>query len=177
MRVGPRRLRLVPVTNSEVTLLWNHVYWMRDRILRAADNVPEVLVENAPATIRDLRATLVHELDVEWSWRERLRGIPFETWGPDGELKPADYPTLKSIRHHWERDEREMRNWLETLSDETLNAPWEVEKPGGRPLWQHLMHLYTHAIQQFSDAAVILSGADSSPGELDFGEFMEHTGR
>ena len=88
----------MPVTNSEITLLFNHVYWMRDKVLRAADSVPEVLIEQTPATIRDLRTTLVHELDVEWSWRERLRGIPFETWGPDGELKPADYPTLGSIR-------------------------------------------------------------------------------
>ena len=169
-------MRLVRVTITEITLLFNHVYWMRDTILRAAESVPEVLIEHAPATIRDLRATLVHELDVEWSWRERLRGIPFETWGPDGELKPADYPTLGSIRHRWQEDEQVMRSWLATLTDEELNAPWEVEKPGGRPLWQHLMHLYTHAIQQLSDAAVILSKADSSPGELDFLEFLERTG-
>ena len=167
----------VLVTNSEVTLLYEHLYWMRDRILKAAEEVPEVLIEKAPATIRDLRATLIHELDVEWSWRERLRGIPFETWGPDGELNAADYPTLKSIRHHWVRDEEVMRSWLATLTDSTLNSAWEVEKPGGLPLWQHLMHLYTHAIQQFSDAAVILSRADSSPGELDFLEFLEKTGR
>ena len=70
-----------------------------------------------------------------------------------------------------------MRGWIGTLTDETLNAPWEVEKAGGHPLWQHLMHLYTHGIQQFSDAAVILSAADSSPGELDFLEFLEKTGR
>jgi uncharacterized damage-inducible protein DinB len=165
------------MTNAEMTLLFNHVYWMRDKVLEAAENVPEALIEQAPATIRDLRTTLVHELDVEWSWRERLRGIPFETWGPDGELKPADYPTLASIRHHWQRDEEVMRSWLANLTDETLNAPWEIEKPGGRPLWQHLMHLYTHAIQQLSDAAVILSKADSSPGELDFLEFLERTGQ
>ena len=36
------------MTNSEMTLLFNHVYWMRDRILRAADSVPEVLVEQRP---------------------------------------------------------------------------------------------------------------------------------
>ena len=165
------------MTNYEITLLFNHVYWMRDQVLKAAGNVPEVLIEQAPATIRDLRTTLVHELDVEWSWRERLRGIPFEHWGPDGELKAADYPTLGSIRHHWQEDEKVMRSWLETLDDETLNAPWEVEKPGGRPLWQHLMHLYTHALQQLSDAAVILSKADSSPGELDFLEFLERKGQ
>ena len=165
------------MTNSEIALLYDHLYWMRDRILKAAAEAPEVLIEKAPATIRDLRSTLIHELDVEWSWRERLRGIPFETWGPDGELKPHNYPTLESIRHHWDRDEEVMRSWLGTLSDDTLNAAWEIEKPGGRPLWQHLMHLYTHSIQQFSDAAVILSGADSSPGELDFLEFIERSGR
>jgi len=150
---------------------------MRDRILEAAENVPEVLVEQAPATIRDLRATLVHELDVEWSWRERLRGIPFETWGSDGDLKPEDYPTLKSIRHHWQRDEQEMRSWMASLTDEELNSPVVEEITGGRPLWQHLIHLYSHGIQQLSDAAVILSRADSSPGELDFLEFLERTGR
>jgi uncharacterized damage-inducible protein DinB len=175
--LSQRTTKGAPMTNSEMTLLYDHLYWMRNKILKAAAEAPEVLIERAPATIRDLRATLIHELDVEWSWRERLRGIPFDTWGPDGELKPDDYPTLKSIRHHWERDEEEMRAWLATLTDETLKAPWEVEKPGGRPLWQHLMHLYTHGIQQFSDAAVILSRADSSPGELDFLEFLERTGR
>ena len=165
------------MTNSEITLLYDHLYWMRDRILEAAEEAPEVLIEQAPATIRDLRTTLVHELDVEWSWRERLRGIPFDHWGPDGELKPENYPTLESVRNHWTKDEAEMRSWLATLSDDTLNAGWDVEKEGGRPLWQHLIHLYTHGIQQFSDAAVILSGADASPGELDFLEFLEKTGR
>ena len=35
------------------------------------------------------------------------------------------------------------------------------------------MHLYTHGIQQFSDAAVLLTAAGQSPGELDFLDFVE----
>ena len=70
-----------------------------------------------------------------------------------------------------------MKEWMESLTDEELNSPVVEEIPGGHPLWHHLIHLYTHGIQQFSDAAVILTKADSSPGELDFLEFLEKTGR
>lgn len=157
---------------NDIVFLFDHLYWMRDKILRAAEQAPESLVDESPVTIRDLRSTVVHELDVEWSWRERLRGIPFEVWGPEGELKPADYQTVASIAEHWKRDEAEMRGWLASLTDEELNAPWVTEKPDGHPLWYHLMHLYTHGIQQFSDAAVLLTRAGVSPGELDFLEFV-----
>ena len=125
---------------GDIVLLFDHLYWMRDRILTAAEKVPDAFVDGEGVTIRDLRSTLVHELDVEWSWRERLRGTPFETWGPDGELKPAAYDTLSSLAEHWRRDEADMRGWLGELTDHQLNAPWEVEGPGGHLLWYHLMH-------------------------------------
>ena len=41
------------------------------------------------------------------------------------------------------------------------------------PLWWHLQHLYTHAIQQLSNAAWLLSADGHSPGGLDFLEFVE----
>lgn len=158
---------------SEVTLLFDHLYWVRDRILTAALAVPGSFTDPAPPTTRDLRATLVHELDVEWSWRERLRGVPFEFWGPDGELKPGDYASVESVREHWSRDESEMRSWLATLTDEGLNTVWHVEEEPGQILWHHLMHLYTHGLQQMSDAATLLSMAGQSPGELDFLAYVE----
>ena len=158
---------------SEISLLFDHLYWVRDRILANAALAPDAYTNPAPPTTRDLRATLVHELDVEWSWRERLRGIPFEFWGPDGELKATDYPTVQAVVEHWARDEAEMRSWLATLTDEGLNALWHVEKEPGQILWHHLMHLYTHGLQQFSDAATLLSMAGHSPGELDFLAYVE----
>ena len=59
------------------------------------------------------------------------------------------------------------------LDDASLAAPCDAEVPSAHPRWFHLMHLYSHAIQQFSDAAVLLTAAGHSPGELDFLDFAE----
>ena len=66
---------------TDITTLFDYLYWMRDRILEPATKVSPV-VFNSPSNVtsRNLRGTLVHEMDVEWSWRERL---------PDGGLRPG----------------------------------------------------------------------------------------
>lgn len=160
---------------SDVGLLFDHLYWIRDRLLAAAETGGVPLTDPAAVTIRDLRATLVHELDVEWSWRERLAGRDPSAFSPDDEeLDPKDYATIESIRKRWGEDEVEMRAWLDRLTDSDLAGPCRAEKFGSHPLWFHLQHIYTHAIQQFSDAAVLLTGAGHSPGELDFLDFVLH---
>jgi uncharacterized damage-inducible protein DinB len=162
------------MNQADVQLFFDHLYWMRDRVLDAADD-SSVDFSTAPAsTLRDLRATLVHELDVEWSWRVRLqRDDPTDFAPDDEELAPADFPTLASLRERWTTDEVEMRGWLVRLSDEDLVATCRAERDATHPFWFHLQHLYTHGMQQLSDAASILTAAGRSPGELDFLEFVE----
>jgi uncharacterized damage-inducible protein DinB len=159
---------------DDVGLLLDHMYFVRDRILEASRSAPSALVDSAPVTIRDLRTTLVHELDVEWSWRERLDG-PDPTTFDDAiaELTVDDLPDLDAISNRWRTDEAEMRAWILRLSDRGLSGPCRAEAPSRHPLWFHVMHIYTHAIQQFSDAAVLLTAAGQSPGELDFLDFIE----
>jgi uncharacterized damage-inducible protein DinB len=159
---------------SEVAILFDHLYWMRDRVLDAADDPGVPFTDSAPPTIRDLRATLVHEVDVEWSWRERLRSSdPTSFAEDDEELRPADYRSIAAIRDRWRRDEAEMRAWLGGLTDADLAGSCRAEREARHPLWFHLQHLYTHGIQQLSDAAVLLTLAGRSPGELDFLEFAD----
>jgi uncharacterized damage-inducible protein DinB len=158
---------------SDIAELFDHLYWMRDRILGAADAPGVPLTTEAHATIRDLRSTLIHELDVEWSWRERLSGPdPTEFLADDEELDPNDFRTLDEIRDRWAEDEREMRAWLATLDEAALEGPCPAERGADHPFWIHLQHLYTHAIQQFSDCAVTLTLAGRSPRDLDFLDFV-----
>ena len=151
----------------------DYIYWMRDRIVAAASNLsPDAFRASETVTNRDLRATLVHELDVEWSWRERLRGADPTEWGPEAELEAADYPTLDAVAEHWRRDEAAMRAWAARLTDADLAAPPGHEK-AMLPLWYYVMHLVSHAIQQFSEAAVLVTRAGHSPGDIGFLEFAE----
>jgi uncharacterized damage-inducible protein DinB len=162
---------------ADAELLFDYLFWLRDRILSAATQLsPEEFTSSDTVWSRDLRATLVHELDVEFSWRERLRGEPVTTWGPDASPKPEDYPTLDALVDHWRRDQAEMRSWLAALTDEDL-----ATKPPGEnepfPLWFYVMHLLSHAIQQCTVAGVLLTRAGQSPGDLEFLDFASSLDR
>jgi uncharacterized damage-inducible protein DinB len=162
------------MNRSDVVLLFDHLFWMRDRVLDAGDHPSVDFATAAASTQRDLRATLVHELDVEWSWRVRLQRDDPTAFAPDDrELEPPDFPTLASLRDRWATDEAETRAWVAGLVDEDLVATCRAEPDATHPFWFHLQHLYTHGMQQLSDAASILSTVGRSPGELDFLEFVE----
>jgi len=158
---------------GEATELFDYLYWIRDTVLAAAAKLPEpgFTAADDGATNRDLRATLVHELDVQWSWRERLKGADWDDWGPDADLKADDYPTLDALTEHWRRDEAEMRAWLASLFDGDLDAS-PVRDEDTLPLRQFVMHLVSHGIQQFSEAAVLLTRAGHSPGDIGYLEFV-----
>jgi uncharacterized damage-inducible protein DinB len=159
---------------QEAATYFDYVYWMRDRIVEAARTL-ETSRFTSPetVTIRDLRATLVHELDVEWSWRERLRGANWDEWGPESELVGSSYPDLDAVADHWRQDEAEMRDWAAGFTDETLAAPAPFEKGDAYPLSWYVLHLVMHAVQQFSEAAVLLTRAGHSPGDLGWLEFAD----
>jgi uncharacterized damage-inducible protein DinB len=167
---------------SDLETLFDFSYWARDRILEHAAklSLSEFTVPSA-ITTRDLRGTLVHTLDVEWSWRARLEGQPEEVW--KRELPITDYPNVAAIRDHWRRDEIEMRAWLKTLDDETLACVFDLAAtadtaPTERyPLWYYVLHIQTHTYQQLSDAAVLLTRMRQSPGNIEFLEYADHLHR
>lgn len=156
---------------SDVHSLFAYMYWANRRILDAAEHLTvDELTAPTAVTTRDLRATLVHELDAEWSWRLNLQGRLSED---EDDLRPEDYPDVASIREHWRRDEADMRTWLDALTEDQLAA--EVQSgltQDSRPLWQYLVHIGMHAAQQQADAATLLSLAGRSPGDLGFLEYL-----
>jgi uncharacterized damage-inducible protein DinB len=156
---------------SDVMSLIDYMYWANERILDAAERLStEAFLATTSLTTRSLRATLVHELDVEWSWRLNLQSRLSE--GTE-ELRPDDYANLAAIREHWRGDEAEMRAWLDAMTDADMEAPVDSElSRDSRPLWQYLGHIVFHAAQQQSDAATLLTIAGESPGELGYLEFL-----
>ena len=159
---------------KDLETLFGFSYWMKDRVLECAARLTTAEFQ-APSgvTTRDLRATLVHTLDVESSWRARLRGEP-----EPKELAVSDYPRASALIDHWRRDEQEMRAWLASLDDETLEGIHDLG-PGSAPkerfpLWYYMLHIHAHTQQQLSDAAVLLTRMRQSPGNIGFLDYADH---
>lgn len=161
---------------ADVLALFDFTYWANGRILEVASGLTrDEWMAPSDITPRDLRATLVHTLDVEWSWRLRLMRRPAEEWGPDVELKPEDYPMVSALAEQWKRDETDMRAWLATLDDSVLTRDIDL---GGKhlfPLWYYLMHIVVHSQQQRSDAAILLTRLGHSPGDVEFLDYADST--
>lgn len=154
--------------SAEIRHLFGYLYWIRDRVLTAAEDAgPEALQSTHPGSSRDLRATLVHELDVELGWRARLSG------GNEIDLDPTDYPTIGAIAEHWRRDEAGMRRWLATLTDDELAAPPPREANQSFPLWYYLVHVVSHGIQELEEAVVLLGPSGRSPQNLGFLDYAD----
>lgn len=152
--------------------LIDYLFWVRDRVLAAAALLAESEFRSGETvTTRNLRATLVHQLENEWAWRIRLREGAF----PDQGLDPKDYPTLDALVDRWHREERELRAWFERLSDREL-----AMRPAGDDntlsLWRYLVYVVNHGTQQFSEAAVLLTRLGHSPGEIGYLAFCSDPG-
>jgi uncharacterized damage-inducible protein DinB len=158
---GPTTLPVVGIP-----LLFDYLYWLRDRVLDTAAGLGDAFSGTPIVGTRDLRATLAHELDVEMSWRGRLRGEPPASWGPEAEIKPEHLPTLDAVRARWALEESAMREWLIGLSAADLTAPVSVNGLEGYTLEIYLLHVAEHGVMELASAAAILAAMGRSTGDL-----------
>jgi uncharacterized damage-inducible protein DinB len=155
------------VLASDVRTLLGYTAWANRQVLTAArETGPEAFTAPTDVTYRNVRATLVHALDVERSWRDRLRGLPQDVW--DTELPESEFETVEDLFERWDREDEELGAWLDTLDDEAMAAEVDL---GGRdrfPLWYFLVHIVTHSAEQRRDAALLLRLAGHPPPDIEF---------
>jgi uncharacterized damage-inducible protein DinB len=160
---------------DDVLTQFAFLYWLRDGALtKAAELSRAEFLASATVAYRDLRSTLVHELDVQRSWRLRLQGAPREAW--DVVLDAATYPDVAAIADPWRRDERETIEWLSGLTDDELGASVTVNGLEGFALSRYLVHGVMHGVESFSAAAILLHRAGHSLGDVGFLDFIDTRG-
>jgi len=88
-----------------------------------------------------VREQLIHLINADEIWFCELQGIQ-----PTPPLSPAGNDDREEIRLHWDRIEKNMRNYLADLTDDHL-----FEKPIKEPeedqdlfVWQVLLHVVNH---------------------------------
>jgi uncharacterized damage-inducible protein DinB len=151
-----------------VRTLYDYNYWANARVLAAASRVnPEQLTGPARLSHGSLLGTLAHILGTELTWRLRCQ----EGISPSTLPTSSEFPTLDIVQARWSEEERKMRGYLASLSDEALNATVQYRTTKGIPfenvLWHLLLHVVNHGTQFRAEAGVALTGYGQSPGDLD----------
>jgi uncharacterized damage-inducible protein DinB len=160
------------VRQRELATLFDYTYWAHRRILTTAARLTDAQFTLRSVIVgRDLRATLVHTLDVECSWRLRLQRRPEEEWRRA--LAVTDYRNVATLADHWARDETAMRAWVATLDDAALARSADLDRSEQYPLWYYLVHMVTHSQQHRSESAQLLTQLGQSPGDLDFLDYCD----
>ena len=166
---------------DEIKLLCDYNDWADARLLAACARVsPEQYAAPAPYGHGGLRATMVHILDNIWQQRITLQGyyqgpLADEAAYDATELHEDALPTFTGLRARWMTEQQEMRAYLDTLSEETLNGTIRYVIPGARRervVWHILLDIIFHADQHRSEAAALLTGYGQSPGDYDFTMYM-----
>lgn len=168
---------------DEIKLLYDYNDWADDRMLAACTRVsPEQYAAPNPfGTGRGgLRETMVHILDNIWQQRITLQGYYKEPLADEAaydatELHVDAFPTLAALRERWLTEQREMRAYISTLTEETLNSPIRYVIPGAvreLDVWFILLDVIIHATQHRSEVAALLTSYGQSPGDYDLLMFL-----
>lgn len=168
---------------DEIKLLYDYNEWADVRVLAACAGVsPEQYA--AQTSFGNgwggLRATMVHLLDNIWQWRITLQGFYEKPLADDAaydatELHEDAFPTFTALQERWIMEQREMRAYMDTLTEETLNGTIRYVIPGAvreHVVWHILLGAFDHATQHRSEAVVLLSDYGHSPGEFDLTGFL-----
>src|SRR5260221_1290835 len=166
---------------DEIKLLYDYNDWADERILAACARVsPEQYAAPTSFGRGGLRATMAHMLDNIWQQRITLQGYYKEALADEAaydatELHEDAFPTLAALRERWMSEQREMRAYLDTLTEETLNRTIRYVIPGvmrEHVVWHILLDVIIHAMQHRSEAAALLTSYNQSPGDFDFTMFL-----
>jgi uncharacterized damage-inducible protein DinB len=160
------------MNQQDILTLYRYNQWANGRILQAAGNLSrEHFLREASFPHGGVRGTLVHTLFAEWIWRSRWQGH-----SPTQRFKPDDFPTFGSLHQRWMQEEASLMAFVEGVTDEQLNNPFQYKTTRGEPreqiLWQAMAHVVNHGTQHRAEAAALLTDFGCSPGDVDMIYFL-----
>lgn len=147
--------------------LYDYNSWANHRTLDACTPLSEEqFTRDLRSSFRSVRDTLVHIFLVEWLWLERWHGRSLNTYPP-----ATDFPTLESVCRRWTEIERNLLDYIASLTQEDLDRViahnTTAGVPQAAPLWQMLQHLVNHGTYHRGQVATMLRQLDAKPVATD----------
>ena len=158
---------------TDLIILFDYYYWANARVLACAERLQPGQFTAARQTPHgSLRGALMHMLNVERSWR----AVTLEGRSRPERIPEEEIPDAAALIARWQPEEQTTRGLLKALPEGSLDIPKQVTDRSGKMhdwlLWQPLYQVLNHATQHRSEAAMLLTEYNQSPGDLDFIFFL-----
>jgi uncharacterized damage-inducible protein DinB len=153
---------------ERIRALYDFNRWANGRVLEAAEKLsPEQFTKDLKNSFSSVRDTLVHIMAAEWIWLERWRGN-----SPKTLLDVSEFPTVSTIRTRWSEIEREQREFISGVTEESLKRVVAYINlkgdPYKYPLWQLLQHLVNHSTYHRGQVTTMLRQLGAQAVATDF---------
>lgn len=140
--------------------LYDYNYWANHRYLAVAEGMPDEQLRRKQGHSWDsVYGILLHMLSSETVWLKR-----WHAEFPKSHLDPKDFPSLASIKENWAKVEEEMRGFLESQSEQSLQAETSYvnfqNKRFKLPLWQFMAHVPNHNTHHRGELAAMFALMD-----------------
>ncbi len=158
--------------------LYAYHSWATGRIMeKTLQTTPEQFTAAGGASYDSLQRTLVHMVSAEWIWRMRCQ----EGVSPVAILEVNDFPTPQALVERWKSEQAATLGFLDELQDDDLDRVVCYRRVSGPQaedvLWHILVHVVNHGTQHRSEAAMLLTRYQLSPGDIDLIWFFRQRGQ
>lgn len=148
---------------DDFRILFDYNSWANRRTLDACAALDsEQFTRDLGSSFRSVRDTLVHIGGAEWIWLERWHGR-----SPQGMPPGSDFPDLESVRRRSAEIERNLLDYVASLTPENLQRVMRFKAMNGaamaEPLWQCLQHLANHGTYHRGQITTMLRQLGAKP--------------
>jgi uncharacterized damage-inducible protein DinB len=132
------------MTKKEIRILFDYDKWANLKLLEVIAKLnKEQYKKDLGGSFSGIHGTLVHILSADKIWMDRWNGKTPTL------LRPEDFPTVETVKKLWDTYHFQMDNFLQSLSEDSLNNPVEYTDFKGNacsyPLGQQMQHKINHS--------------------------------
>jgi uncharacterized damage-inducible protein DinB len=158
---------------DEIQTLTRYHIWANNRLMRKAANLtPEQLQTACWLSQGNVLQSLVHLLDVQWSWLQTCKTSRF----PTRYITAADFRDIRHFRQAWQAEDQVLTGYAARLSpeqlDQAITYSWPQARPRTKPLWHILLHIFNHGTHHRAEIGQYLASLGRSPGDMDLIKFL-----
>jgi uncharacterized damage-inducible protein DinB len=152
---------------EDCRLLYDYNSWANHRSLDACAALSgEQFSRDLKSSFSSVQDTLVHIFSAEWIWLERWHGR-----APTVFPNAADFPNLDSVRNFWAKIDRDLLDYVSSLTPDDLQRAISYKRMSGeahaQPLWQLLQHVANHSTYHRGQIAGMVRQLGAKPISTD----------